>query len=424
MPVNEPERTTRSRRSRRSSPSSRAVRSRTRASDGCGRGRSTQRSARPPGGRWHRSPRSDGGRFAATRRSAAASWAPRSRIASSSGCSRSRSCSCSASASLADTGDQSTAEHRAATPGSPASSRARSPTRPQHTRGWASGRSRSSSALVVLLYQTSALLRSVRAVTALAWRMPVRPRAAARARHPPLPRRGCSPSCSRREPPRLSGRALSFPLDLLAALAHLRRAPGAVARALVVAPATRGERLARPPSRLDPLRHRHRPDRPLQRARSSSPGWPSARRPTGCSASRPGCSSASSSSAARSSSRRRSTPSCGRADGVHSRDDPRGRRARRAAHPPRRLGRLRHPLEPRPRAGHRAAGARTTGSSTRSSPSPIRTACRGSTSSTRSTTGRSSSSPRRSRSSAPSTARSAVRTARSGSRRSSCASTR
>ena len=80
------------------------------------------------------------------------------------------------------------------------------------------------------------------------------------------------------------------------------------------------------------------------------------RRRTACSASPRACSSASSSSVGRWSWPPPSTPRWQRSDGVECRNDPRGRRARRAAHPPRRLGRLRHPLVDRARAGDRPAG--------------------------------------------------------------------
>ena len=69
--------------------------------------------------------------------------------------------------------------------------------------------------------------------------------------------------------------------------------------------------------------------------------------------------------------------------------DVRGRGPRRAPHPPRRLGRLRHPLEPRARAGDRAPGQGLLG--VRRARHRLRPARRrrASTSSTGSTTGRS-----------------------------------
>jgi uncharacterized BrkB/YihY/UPF0761 family membrane protein len=73
----------------------------------------------------------------------------------------------------ADTGDKSTGSivRDAGLTGFIASSIADSA---EHTRGWGAVVALVV-ALLVLLYQTSALLRSVRAVTALAWKMPVRP---------------------------------------------------------------------------------------------------------------------------------------------------------------------------------------------------------------------------------------------------------
>lgn len=116
----------------------------------------------------------------------------------------------------ADTGGQSTGSivRDAGLTGFIASSIADSA---EHTSGWGAVIALVV-ALVVLLYQTSALLRSVRAVTALAWRMPVQPvRRPARATFLFLgwillfvfTAGAASPLRT----------ALSFPLDLLVALA-------------------------------------------------------------------------------------------------------------------------------------------------------------------------------------------------------------
>ena len=118
--------------------------------------------------------------------------------------------------------------------------------------------------LVVLVYQSYALLRAVRAVTALAWRLPVRP--------PASPVRATLLFLAWMVAFTVTASSTALPRAGLAARRRrdarvVRRAPRALGRALVAAAAARGREHWRASARRVRRRNGADPHQPVQRAR-------------------------------------------------------------------------------------------------------------------------------------------------------------